>query len=212
MEPGAEGRTVARGNWGPALVIVASGPTAAGARQRLASVRGDALLTVNDGWRIAPHAGALYACDPEWIAHHSDALQDFKGQRFTQSAIAAKRYPGWRRVIGYHRPGLCLTPWEVHFNFNSGAQAVNLAYHMGARFLILVGFDMGKVAGAEHFFGDHPKPLRNDSPYGDFRKAFGALAADLDREGVRVVNTSPTRALKVFRWMDLGEALGAASL
>lgn len=197
---------------GPACVIVASGPSAGAAADRLASVPGSALIVVNDSWRLAPHAGVLYACDPEWIRHHAAAVAEgFKGERVTQSAIAAAKH-GWGRVVGRQLPGLSTKPGEIHFNDNSGAQAINLAVGRGFRCLVLVGFDMGHLGKREHWFGDHPNPLRNGSPYHKFVANMGRVGADLHALGVQAINTSPVNRLRMFPRMDLEDALRAAGL
>lgn len=203
------GATVA----GPSCVIVAGGPSAEAARDRLATVRGGSIICVNDAWRLAPHGGVLYACDPEWIQHHAEAIQaaGYSGQRITQSAIAAARH-GWVRIVGRQLPGVSTKPGEIHFNDNSGAQAINLALHMGFRTMVLVGFDMGHLGKREHWFGDHPKPLRNGSPYHKFVANFARVAADLHALGVQVINTSPVNRLRMFPRMDLEDALRVAGL
>lgn len=78
---------------------------------------------------------------------------------------------------------------------NSGAQAINLAFLGGARKLILIGFDMGGHGAREHWFGAHPKPLRNDSPYQLFVAGMGKMAMDLADERVHVLNGSPKSGL-----------------
>ena len=112
-------------------------------------------------------------------------------------------------VAGDHKPGLSSTPGFIHFNSNSGAQAVNLAVLWGARRLILVGYDMGPVNGKEHFFGLHPKTLKRDSPYASMIRNFDQIASDLSRMGVTTVNCSAESHLKCFNKMTLAEACGA---
>ena len=48
----------------------------------------------------------------------------------------------------------------LRVNGNSGAGAINLAYHFGARRILLVGMDMKPGPnGEKHWHPDHPKPL-----------------------------------------------------
>ena len=42
---------------------------------------------------------------------------------------------------------------------NSGYAATHLAAQLGARTIVLVGFDFRAVDGRSHFFGDHPLEL-----------------------------------------------------
>lgn len=72
---------------------------------------------------------------------------------------------------------------------NSGFQAINLAYMLGAKTIILLGFDMFGV----HYFGDHPDKLVKQSPYKDFIKSFETITKD-----VEIINCSRQTALNCF--------------
>jgi hypothetical protein len=85
---------------------------------------------------------------------------------------------------------------------------MNLALHWGARRFVLVGYDMGPAGRRSHFFGDHPKGLRNESPWNLFVRNFGAIAEDCKRLGLEVVNTSPISRLRCFPQASLINALG----
>lgn len=197
---------------GGACAIVASGPSAAEAELEALDGRLP-VLAVNDAWRLAPFAGALYACDRQWWTVHGDEVQRaFHGELWTQDEETAKRRGINRIGINLGAPGLSALPGVVHGNAHGGAQAINLAVLWGARRLILIGFDMGPVGGREHFFGAHPRPLRNLSPYEIFLRKYTAIAADLERIGARVWNASPKSRLTVFPRMSLQEALHAAGV
>jgi len=117
------------------------------------------------------------------------------------SQPAADRF-GLTYVHAHNHSGLCRTPWEVHQGFNSGFQALNLAYHFGAERVLLLGFDMQVAPGEKtHFFGDYPPDtgLQVPSPYKEFARAFGPLARDLASLGVEVINCSPSTALECFQ-------------
>lgn len=93
---------------------------------------------------------------------------------------------------------------------NSGYQALNLALHLGARRIVLLGYDMGVGEdGRLHWFGRHPSGLNNPKPehFATWAKAFGALAPALADLGVEVVNCSRRTALDCFRRAPLEEVL-----
>lgn len=96
---------------------------------------------------------------------------------------------------------------KIHHGSNSGYQAINLAYLMGADCIILLGYDMHRRNG-NHFFGDHPKKFTNGD-YSSFVPRFDALAKDLAREGVEVINCTPGSALHQFRMESLDCALSS---
>lgn len=97
---------------------------------------------------------------------------------------------------------------RIHYGNNSGFQAMNLAYHWGARRMLLLGFDCKAQAGKVHWFGDHPKPLRTEpSAFKTWLASFEKLAKDLKADGVEVVNCSRETALTCFKRSTIDQAL-----
>lgn len=96
---------------------------------------------------------------------------------------------------------------KIHFGNNSGYQAINLAYLLGATSIILVGFDMKRKAGKTHFFGDHPYHKNHQGPNDEIMQRwcgnFVQLAADLRFEGVQVYNATRDTALTAFERKEL---------
>lgn len=136
--------------------------------------------------------------------HHKTAKQEFEGELWTQDELAWVRY-GINRIEGKQADGLgrdC-----IHFGGNSGYQAINLAYLMGAASVVLLGYDMGKTGGQSHWHGDHPGALNQQLPINLWLSKFPALADDLKREGVRVTNATRETALECFDRQPLQQAL-----
>lgn len=92
----------------------------------------------------------------------------------------------------------------LHFNSNSGAQAINLAFLKGAGRIILLGYDMQNTGGKSHWFGDHPKELTNCN-YATYTPRFNKLSADLEKEGVEVINCSRVTGLTQFKRSTIDE-------
>lgn len=86
---------------------------------------------------------------------------------------------------------------------NSGFAAINVAWHMGFRRAILVGFDMAKDQGKGHFFGEHPKPLNMASDFDAFMRHFSTI----DQSVMEVWNCSRRSAMTCFPRYDLDAAL-----
>ena len=95
--------------------------------------------------------------------------------------------------------GLRTTPWEIHTGSNSGYQAINLAYHFGAKKVILLGYDMQHTDGKLHWHGSDPSGMGNPTGIKGWVKNFGPLAEDLKALGVDVVNCTRETALECFR-------------
>lgn len=93
---------------------------------------------------------------------------------------------------------------------NSGFAAIMLARLFGARTIALVGYDMQRTGGREHWFGRHPKTGKFVLSDGDptaFRRCFDEAAPYLSGEGIDVFNCSAASALTCFRRASLSEIL-----
>ena len=190
---------------GQTAVLIASGPSLTQADVDYCQGKAR-VLVVNDNYRLAPWADALYACDPTWWVAHK-GVPDFAGQKWTQSLPAAQRW-GLLHIEGDREPGLSRDPNLIHFGSNSGYQAINLAVHFGARRLLLLGYDMQRTGGRSHWFGDHPTGLNNHSDYVNFAHNFNTLPPGLEMAGVEVINCSRETALTCFPRRKLTDVLG----
>lgn len=204
------------------VLVIASGPSAVGTLRSCEHWRQFPCICVNDSWRLNPAAAGLYAADRDWWAQRDicglryiDLIRRyFRGRLVTTDPGAAKEHD-LELVALERREGLALKESVIAAGGlvgNSGAQAINLAYAWGARRLVLVGFDMrhledeaGKVQ--THWHGDHPKPLKNDSPYPRFIAGMAQMAADLYAHRVEVINCSPRSALPYWPKLTLEQAL-----
>jgi hypothetical protein len=193
---------------GKTAILVAGGPslTREDASHRLGDP-GIVHLAINDAYRLIPEAALLYACDLRWWNwHHADVCRAFRGMKTTTDKKAALKYGNLHWIEGRHQPGLCREPNAIHYGDNSGYQAINLAWQLGARRMILLGYDLKRGPGGEtHWFGNHPDPIVSN--YAKWIGLFRPLAADLKREDCEVINCSPDSALDAFPKMTLAEAL-----
>lgn len=167
---------------------------------------GYSVMVVNNSWQLAPWADVLYAGDLEWWQRYGKDARSFQGEKWTRCHIAARRYNinHIHRLRGF---GLCRIPGHVNSGGNSGYQAVNLCYHLGAKKIILLGFDMHRQNGG-HWHGEHEGMLSAPNKHIiKWRQNFEALAADLKSQGCNVINATPGTALTCFPRMTLEDAL-----
>jgi hypothetical protein len=166
------------------------------------------VIAVNDAYRYAPFAAALMASDTEWWrVHHG--VPSFTGLKYCLSRSAVGKWPDVHVLRSTGAAGIETDPTGLKTGCNSGAAAVNLAVHFGAARILLLGYDMGvsRAGMPEHFFGNHPRPLRGGSPYRLFREQFGQMVAPLKAAGVAVINCTRRTALEHFPCQPLREAL-----
>lgn len=207
--PEEVGQSIPYGDWQDlTAVVVAGGPSLTQADVDFALASGARVLVVNDGYRLAPTAAMLYACDGRWWDHHIPHVRQTSiPYRVTQDSAAAQKY-GLRLVASRNETGLGKTRGTIHQGANSGYQAVNLAYQMGADRIVLLGFDMQPAKdGRTHWFGDHPGAMNVPSPYPMFIEKFTALAQGLEAEDVELVNCSRQTALTCVKRQSLKKAL-----
>ena len=162
------------------------------------------IFGINDSYRIIDFLDEHYACDEKWW--HAWG-KDFREKYPSLSAWAygdnAEEY-GVKVVKGFHNSGLSLRQDKLHYGANSGYQALNIAFLMGGRKFILVGYNMQKVKQVSHFFGDHYQGMNNSSPYDLFIKNYSTIQEPIKN---LVVNCTPNSALNCFRKADLEEEL-----
>jgi hypothetical protein len=166
------------------------------------------VIAVNDAWRMAPWADVLYSSDVRWWRHYGYA-PDFQGVRvgLTYHGLPDVKqwhesFPGLLLTVEHHE-GLERREGYVSSTKNSGGAAINLAVHMGARRVVLLGYDMQ----GQHFFGAHPGPIRRSSSFESFRQYIGTMVEPLQQAGVEVVNCSRKTALEHFPVRALRDVL-----
>src|SRR5262245_31665990 len=136
------------------IVCIGGGPSLTA--EDVAFVQGKArVIAVNDAHRLAPWADVLYGCDSRWWDWNR-GVPDFSGLKYSLQKASLK----WRgvQVLQITGPfGLERKPNGLKTGRNGGYQAINLAFHLGAKRILLLGYDMQYSSSAKtHWFGNHP--------------------------------------------------------
>jgi hypothetical protein len=193
---------------GSTIVCVASGPSLCA--DDVEACRGRArVLAIKDSIRLAPWADALYGAGSDrggWWRLNGPRLESFTGLRFTLDPAAAK----WAVVLkNTGLTGLERHPSGLRIGRNSGYQGINLAVHLGAKRIVLLGYDMQPSSdGRERWFGDHPWSALSWSELGKMCVPFfETMLPALAELGIRVINASRETALTCFSRQSIAEAL-----
>jgi hypothetical protein len=188
---------------GETVVILASGPSLT--RTDVDYVRGKAkVIAINTTYQLASWADVLYACDARWWGWHRGA-REFMGLKFAMTKAAAQ-WPGVIVLKNTGTNGLEHSSQGLRNGRNSGYQAINLAVHLGAQRIVLLGYDMQKgPKGEQHWHADHPNKLGPD--YRKWRDMFLSLLDPLTKAGVEVINCTRATALDVFPCRPLESVL-----
>lgn len=193
---------------GRTAIVIASGPTA----QKTWGERcaGDCpVLAVSDGFKLASEAQIIYAHDMAWWANRPEARKHGAlclsgGDVPFDDVIPLQKTgndDGFDERLGFMRLGP-----------NSGHLGVHLAFQLGANTAVLVGFDMRKINGRSHYFGEHKGPLWMLSNYELWVKRFRTFARTMAEKHDRtILNATPGSALDFLPEVDLEDVLGPAA-
>lgn len=186
--------------WPATVAVIGTGPSLTQADVDLLQGRVDGVIAVNDAYKLCPWATALYCGDRKWWMWHR-GVPSFQGLKFTISKV-----PYLDVVVLKRGPetGLASARDTLALGRNSGYQAINLAVHLGATRILLLGLDMcdGKTP---HFFGNHPD--RSRPPFKLCLERFATMPGPLAAAGVTVLNCSRRTALRAFPLVTLEAAL-----
>ena len=202
--------------WGGAGVVVCigGGPSLTEEAVALACDQADLVIGINDAYRIAPEGGldVLYGCDRQWWDWHPRAAVLEGMLLLTSDHEVPPRYPrvGLLERVGDY--GLADRPWQLYTGHNGGYQAIQIAVHLGATRVVLLGYDQTESRGGRsHWFGNHPGRTGDPTKYEiQFRPAFQSLVDPLRERGVECVNATPGSRLTAFPMIELKEALCAS--
>lgn len=105
------------------------------------------------------------------------------------------------------RPGVVRVrhPYFIQQGQNSGAGAIALAHHFGARRVLLIGYDCQHTGGRAHWHADHPHGLGNAGSVGKWPAQFRNLVQSV--RGLEIINCSRETALTMFPRASLKEML-----
>lgn len=173
------------------------------------------VVAINNSYQIAPWADVLYAADKEWWREYQP---EFAGLRYAVREVLPNNAP-WPKDVTLLRhgsdTGLEADPSRLSLGGMSGAhsgyQAINLAVHLGASRILLLGYDLQRgEAGQTHWHGNHRGDLKSVSPWVEFLKAYPTLVKPLAKRGIELVNCSRRSALTCFPQMSIDRALTVA--
>jgi hypothetical protein len=164
------------------------------------------VLAIKDSIRLAPWADWLYACDHKWWQHYGDTV-NFSGPKYGLEEASAP----WAQILRQTGPlGLELDPTGLRTGRCSGYQAINLAVHLGAKKIVLLGYDMQPgPKGERNWFGPRPPSYWLALPAWDvsITQCWASIVDPLKALSVEVINATRSTALHVFPQQSLEEAL-----
>lgn len=197
---------------GATIACIATGPSLTQADCDQVRAAGLPTIAINDAHRLAPWSDVLYSSDRMWWPHYK-GVPEFKGLRFGIGSAPGKNnkfheYPEINVLKNTGYCGLDLETTGLRNGRNSGYAGINLAVHLGAKRILLLGYNLGYLKNRAHFFGDHPVGLtQNQSNYTAFRALFDTMVVPLKAAKVEVINCTPETSLNTFPVCDVSDAI-----
>lgn len=149
-------------------------------------------IAVNNSWRATPFCTVVYAADCCWWEAYSDEIT-IPAERWCGDSFTAKRF------------GINYFSSKIPGSFNSGQRAIELAIHMGASRVLLVGYDCSVRKGT-HWHGRHALLANPDSfSVNLWHDEFKRLQQE--HPSIEILNCSRRTRLKCFPLMSLEAAL-----
>ncbi len=179
------------------------------------SLRGrpaSAVMVINSSYLAFPWADSVLFADERWLnremAERPAHLAEFGKAHEALAIFHRPEFPWIRPLARKTDRGLSKDPHTVHLQTTSTTGAINVAFHRGARRIILVGIDNrdGEVNDYGKFRVHHHEeyPWRRKPETWTVKHAeLKSTVPDLAARGIEVINASLISTLDFWRRVDL---------
>ena len=183
------------------VYIIGGGPSLKGFNW--SSLAGKKTIAINRAVQFWPKADAMYWTDSRVYQWYKSDIDAFQGLKYTLKR--GINYSGKVNVLKKGvKFGLEAARNSLAHGNNSGYAAINLAVHLGAKRIILLGYDMGNNGAVSHFHDGYPVNQTSEHVYNNqFIPGFNILRELLFAKGIECYNASLNSKLDVFPKIDL---------
>lgn len=199
------------------MACIGTGPSLTTQQVETSRAKGFALAGCNLVYQMVPDLRLLFATNEGFWVHYWDEIRTHPCEKWTNNDEAARRF-GINHIRGIDRRGLSVKPDRLHHGHSSGYQLLGLAYLMGAKRIVLLGYDMRyapdydgrerKVGSVpRHYFGEYPSGLRHwpkvsvrEGVHFELVNLYRSVA---DQGLVEIINCTPGSALDCFPMADI---------
>ena len=165
---------------------------------------GKNVIAVNRAFQVLPNAPYVYFSDKRFWDWHGAQLKSYSGRiisgahRLRVNGVESYQFTGVA--------GLDLTPGKLRHGNSSGYAAINLAVHLGARKIVLLGYDMRMVDDRAHWHDGYPVVARQNV-FDKMHAFFETMVPQLKQLDVTVLNACPGSRINAFPQISHEEAL-----
>ncbi len=198
---------------GSTVFIIGGGPSLL--KQDLSLIHGKRVIGVNQAYKLGPWVDVCWYGDKGWYDSNRPMINEYGGLIVTCSTESINKRRSRIKYVGRSKQAGIEYSKRTHvaWNSNSGGSAINLAYWLGARTVVLLGFDMQNPIDPKdlqtHWHNDYKPVFDNrkklNDPYPRFMKTWPAIKRDADKIGLRIINATVGGALELFERKTLEE-------
>lgn len=185
------------------------------------------VIGINVAYLIGDWIDMVFFGDANFYVKNKVSLAKWPGLKVSCSP-SAEPIPWIKYLVRdpSHPHGISKRKNAVSWNANSGASAISLAVHLGAKRIILLGFDMClDSSGKKHWHNLYKAPapptvrgkvvlpknrrhvVKRVPPFEKHLRGFPEIARNAKEMGVEILNASPDSKITVFPKFSLKELL-----
>lgn len=187
------------------VYIIGGGPSLEGFNWKL--LKDKSVIAINKSFMAVPTAQIIYWTDSRFYRWYKEDIDASKATKYTINPGAPYKTDVklLKKGVKY---GLETDNKLLAHGDNSGYAGINLAYHLGANKIILLGFDMGSYGNKTHFHeGYATKPTSKAIYEKRFSVSFPHIAKELKDRDIKIYNASSRSTLTCFPKIDIEKAL-----
>ena len=175
-------------------------------------LNGRNVIAVNAAYKHVDETAIIYWGDASWGVEHESKIKDHPSPYKFSSRLNINLSTDKLGTAGCHWLQ-CSGSFGYDSNINnvrgnnSGGQAINFAINLGAKNIILLGFDMKYTGSRSHFHKDHTFPTPNSNYNEMFIPSIESLAKETSHLSVDIINCNKNSALRCFKFGDVEKFL-----
>lgn len=175
------------------------------------------VIGINVAYLLGDWIDMIFFGDGGFFLKHVQGLSQFPNLKI--SCHPKANNVDWVKYLpreGSHSRGISTSPSRISWNGNSGAAAISVAAHAGAKRIILLGFDMKLSTDSyQHWhdiYGRHKSGYKNrkgkiNLPFMRHLRGFPQIASDAKKLGIEILNANPDSAINCFPKYSVNELL-----
>lgn len=188
---------------GERCFVICGGESVKAQREIIPTLKKGRMLAVKEAVYLCPYADVVFFAGERPAEIAPPVLKAFRGGTGVVRGKGHPVFPDWvKRVDRTHTHDVWSDDPTRVTGFDSGTSAISLAILLGAKEIVLLGYDM---TGGRWLNGEiaHFNPYPSESDFQRHMAPLPSLAKDAKAKGIRIVNTSPISRVTCFEKQPL---------